>query len=144
MKNTLAFALCGLVALVTSCGSSKKDAHSSSESTSEKTISVTSEAQFNDVVIKSAKPTVVAFSAPWCGACKIMKPIFRTIAAEKTSVQFVEIDVDDLGALAQKYKISGIPTFVFFKDGNELPQESRIVGSTSAADFSAHIDKKLS
>src|SRR5690606_32882204 len=73
---------------------------------------------FESLVLKSDKPVLVDFWAEWCGPCKALAPVLDEIATEmndKASV--VKVNVDEASELAQKYGIRGIPTLIFFKDG---------------------------
>ncbi len=83
------------------------------------------EESFNDLI---KKPTIVKFTASWCGACKIIQPTYEKIAQELHSkYQFVTLDVDKFSALADKYNIRGMPTFLFFDQGEKL--EGQIIGA---------------
>ena len=76
------------------------------------------ENNFEAEVLKSDKPIVVDFWAEWCGPCKALSPILEEISTEldgKATV--VKVNVDQAGTLAQKYGIRGIPTLIYFKDG---------------------------
>ena len=86
------------------------------------------EAEFDEVVIKSDKPVFVDFFATWCGPCKMMEPIIQKVSDENEGVKFVAVDVDDAERLAIKYGISNIPCMIFFKNGEEA---DRIVGRVS-------------
>lgn len=67
--------------------------------------------------------------APWCGPCKMMKPIMEEIAREfKGKVLIEEIDVDKHQERATQYGVQSIPTFVFLKDEKEV---DRFVGAQS-------------
>lgn len=83
---------------------------------------------------RNGKPTVVDFSATWCGPCKVMKPIFESLADELgDKFNFVSIDVDENPELANKYQIQSIPAFVFLdEDGIE---GDRKVGSCSKGEL---------
>ena len=75
-------------------------------------------ANFETEVLKSEKPVLVDFWAPWCGPCRMLAPILAEIAEEKgNTVKVGKVNVDEEPDLAAKYGISGIPAMLLFKDG---------------------------
>lgn len=87
---------------------------------------VTSE-NFEDEVLNSDKPVIVDFWADWCGPCKALSPILDQIADEMVDqARIVKVNVDQASDLAQKYGIRGIPTLIFFKNGEV---KSTLVGN---------------
>ena len=73
---------------------------------------------FEEVVLKSAKPVLVDFSATWCGPCQRLDPIVHQIAEEYDGKATVcHLDVDDAPQTARKYQIMSVPTCLFFKNG---------------------------
>ncbi|TNF49462.1 MAG: thioredoxin [Bacteroidetes bacterium] len=73
--------------------------------------------KFGDIV-KSDIPTLVDFYATWCGPCKVMHPILDQLKAEMgNKVRILKIDVDKNPAVADQFKIRGVPTFILFKSG---------------------------
>lgn len=81
-------------------------------------IEVTNE-NFNE--IKNDGTSIVYVSASWCGPCKVYAPIMEKLATElsATGIKISKINVDDNRELAVELGVSGVPTTIFFKDGEE-------------------------
>eukprot|EP00386_Alphamonas_edax_P000833 GDKI01002556.1.p1 GENE.GDKI01002556.1~~GDKI01002556.1.p1 ORF type:complete len:149 (+),score=39.07 GDKI01002556.1:47-448(+) len=87
---------------------------------------VESVTMFKDKV-KASKGLVVAqYSASWCGPCRHMKPIVEKMSQDNASVDFLYVDIDEHGALAEEADVTGVPTFVFLKNGKVL---EKLVGA---------------
>lgn len=79
-----------------------------------------SEAAEFDAVLASTTGVVVDFYADWCPPCRAIAPVFSKLAEEHSSkgqLAFVKVNVDHVKNVAQRYNISAMPTFVFFRDG---------------------------
>lgn len=82
---------------------------------------------FDDVVIKSGKPTLVEFFAPWCGHCKTLAPVYEELAHAfehaKDKVQIAKVDADAERALGKRFGVQGFPTLKFFDGKSDKPEE---------------------
>ena len=74
-------------------------------------------ANFEQEVVQSDKPVLVDFYADWCGPCKMMGPVVEEISDELSDVKVCKINIDEEMAVAQKYGVMSIPTFIAFKNG---------------------------
>lgn len=75
---------------------------------------------FAQEVLRSDKPVLVDFWAPWCGPCRMVAPIIEEIAAERNDIKVVKINVDEQMELASQYQIMSIPTLMVFKNGQAV------------------------
>lgn len=74
-------------------------------------------ANFDQEVIKSDKPVLVDFWAPWCGPCQMMGPVIDELSGDVTAVKIGKLNVDEHPSIAQTYGIMSIPTIKVFKGG---------------------------
>jgi thioredoxin 1 len=79
-----------------------------------------------DSLLSENEVVVVDFWAPWCGPCRMMTPIIDELAEEFDTAIIGKANVDESTELAQKYGIRGIPTVVFFKDGEAVQRISGV------------------
>ncbi len=77
---------------------------------------------FSAEVLASDKPVLLDFYADWCGPCRMVGPIVEEIANERADIKVGKINVDEEGALAEKFGISSIPALIVIKDGKIVNQ----------------------
>lgn len=76
------------------------------------------DAEFEEVVLKSSLPVIVDFWAPWCGPCRMVAPILDKVAKKMgDKLVIAKVNTDENAEWAQKYGVRGIPTMLFIKDG---------------------------
>lgn len=77
---------------------------------------------FNEEILKSDRPVLIDFWAPWCGPCRMVVPIVEEIAEEHPEYKICKVNVDDEGELAAEFGIMSIPTLVVVKNGEVVNQ----------------------
>jgi thioredoxin 1 len=78
-------------------------------------------ATFATSVLQSDMPTLVDFTATWCGPCKALAPIIDSYATKNQGkVNVFKVDIDDSGDIATNYGITGVPTLILFKGGKAV------------------------
>ena len=78
----------------------------------------TTDATFEQEVLKSEQPVLVDFWAPWCGPCRMVGPIIEDVSSKtEGKAKVYKMNVDENPATAYKFGISSIPTVIVFKNG---------------------------
>ena len=90
--------------------------------------------------LSNGKPTIAEFGAATCVPCKAMKPILEEIVAEysdKVNLSFTDVRIHT--NVATKYKISLMPTQIFFDSAGQ--EVTRHVGYWPKEDVLAHLEE---
>jgi len=94
---------------------------------------------FNAEVLNEATPVVVDFYAPWCGPCRMLTPLLENLAKQYAGrVKFAKVNVDDAPDLADRYRVTGVPSLILFKGGLAL---DTIVGLPSLRALQGRLDE---
>ncbi len=98
-------------------------------------------AAWDKEVLQANGLVMVDFWAVWCGPCRMIAPTVEELAKEYAGkVKVGKLNTDENPDVASKYKIMGIPTIMFFKDGQKVDQ---IVGAVPKPQLKAKIDALL-
>ena len=95
----------------------------------------------SDLGLSATGPTVVHFSAVWCGPCAGVRRVVDQVCADLPEVAHVEIDMDANPDAARRLSVLSLPTtFIFDADGK---QRYRTAGVPKAADLRSALEPLL-
>ncbi|XP_008811076.2 thioredoxin X, chloroplastic [Phoenix dactylifera] len=101
------------------------------------------QSEFAAEVLGSDVPVLVDFVADWCGPCRLIGPVVEWASEEyEGRLKVVKIDHDANPELIEEYKVYGLPTLIFFKNGQEVP-ESRREGAITKVKLKEYLDSLL-
>ncbi len=92
------------------------------------------DADFEEVILKSDLPAVVDLWADWCGPCHMIAPSVSQLAAAYDGRAIIaKLNVDENPNVPGRYGIMGIPTLLYFKGGKEVDRQVGVTGYASLA-----------
>ncbi|MCG6534462.1 MAG: thioredoxin [Syntrophales bacterium LBB04] len=99
------------------------------------------DANFEQEVLKSEKPVLVDFWAPWCGPCRAVGPVVEDLAeAYEGRVKVGKINIDDNPKTATTYGVMSIPTLILFNKGDMM---DKLIGLSPKERLEGLIKKAL-
>ena len=122
--SVIAFAIFGQV----SCQSKVQDSHET----------VITEKSF-DAAIAGDKLVMVDFHTTWCGPCKKMAPFVQQVRETRSKdVIVLQVDAEAQAGIADRYRLEGYPTVIFFKRGQVV---GRVLGYQTYENLSGLVDR---
>ncbi|NBV08340.1 MAG: thioredoxin [Flavobacteriia bacterium] len=99
------------------------------------------DANFDELVMKSTQPVVVDFWAEWCGPCRMIGPIIDELYSEYEGKALIgKVNVDANSGVAAQFGVRSIPTVLFIKNGEVVDKS---VGAVPKATLSGKLDAIL-
>lgn len=100
------------------------------------------DANFDELVLKSDKPVLVDFWAEWCGPCRMVGPVVEELSKDYDGRAVVgKVDVDSNPGISTKYGIRNIPTLLIFKGGEIVDKQ---VGAVPKSVLAGKLEGQLS
>ncbi len=97
---------------------------------------------FEEAVLRSEKPVLVEFYAPWCVYCRRIGPAYEKIAGQlEAELTVGTVHYDEQPELIERFGVEVIPTLMLFREGVVL---GSVVAPGSKAEIEEFIRRTLS
>lgn len=91
-------------------------------------------------LVQKYEKVVIEGYADWCRPCKALEPILKKLADMHRDILFAKLDIDQSAVIAEQFQIQGVPTILFFKQGQLV---DRTAGALPIREIEAHIRRFL-
>lgn len=99
------------------------------------------DANFNELVMKSTQPVLIDFWAEWCGPCRMVGPVVEELSKDYEGRAVIgKVDVDTNPTISAQFGIRNIPTLLVFKNGVVVDKH---VGVAQKSQLASKLDAQM-
>lgn len=96
--------------------------------------------ELNSYLEKPNKIIVIDFFATWCITCNTISDIYYKLSELYSDTIFLKINIEDIEDIKETYNVEKLPTFIVFKDKEEL---LRLQGASKINDLKSFLNSKI-